>query len=180
MRRWTWLVALLIVAVSGVLLPASVVQADAPKENVLQIAFFRHSGYCLTDPQISQNGGIFTQDACHDPSYTQERFQLVRTCASCQSYYLVDSRGRCMTVAGASILNGIAINHYTCTAGASNQWMYFDASSTWAGYYRIRFAHSNKCAAVWLASLNPGAEIRQFTCSETAAHEYLFFRNPLT
>lgn len=180
MKYWIRVTVTVLVTVGVTMIATPAARADAPKENVLQIAFFRHSGYCLTDPQISQNGGIFTQDDCHDPSYTQERFQLVRTCSTCQSFYLVDSRGRCMTVAGASKVNGAAINQYTCTAGASNQWLFFDASSTWAGYYHIRFAHSGKCAAVWLHSLLPGAEVRQFTCSDTAAHEYMFFRDPLT
>lgn len=170
-------IAVTIVAAVAVLIPTSAVLADAPRENVLQVAFFRHSGLCLTFQGTHLNGGTFVQGECNDPSHVEERFQLVRTCATCQSFYLVDNYGKCMTVAGGSVDNYAVINHYTCLAGASNQWLFFDPTEH-AGYWRIRFAHSGRCAAVYGSSQSVGARVHQWTCGEYDA-EALFFRNPL-
>jgi len=177
--RYRNVVAAVAIAVLAAVAPtASAAAADAPRENILQIAFFRHSGLCLWIDASNLNGEDYVQGECNDPSHVEERFQLVRTCSTCQSFYLVNNNGKCMTVASAVTGNGADVNQYTCTAGASNQWLFFDATIH-AGYWRIRFAHSGKCAAVIASSQLVGTEVHQWTCGEYDA-EALFFRSPLT
>lgn len=153
--------ALLAVVIGGAVAvgagsPASATALDPPVSYGDFKAIWASSGLGLDDPNVAGNGGIFTSNGA-------DTFTLVATCVGCSGYYLVDSHGKCMTVTGALTTNGAAVNHYTCTGGASNQWIFFDAK-LYAGqtFYALRFAHSGKCAEVHGDYV--GAEVRQFTC----------------
>lgn len=145
----------------AIIFVAEPAHADVPNDGSSYKAIFRHSGLGLDAPNIGGNGGNYTQNGA-------DEFALVATCGGCSGYYVVNSVGKCMTVTGASTANGAAINQYTCTAGAANQWWFMDARA--GGFYQMRVAHSGKCAEVVGASVTPGAEVRQYPCKGEPTH----------
>ena len=61
-----------------------------------------------------------------------------------------------------STANGAAVQQWTCTGGANQQFRLEDQGG---GYFYVRASHSNKCLDVSGVSALDGAAVHQWDCS---------------
>ncbi len=141
----------------------------------------RNSGKCmdvengsLTDPATVQQWDCF--NALH------QRFRVVPV-AGTDQYELhmvhvdgagIDSAARCVDVGNQSAADNAPLVQWKCL-GQGNQQILLDyvEGSSYDTVFRLRFAHSEKCAAVQDASTVNGADIIQRTCAAVPEQQWI-------
>ncbi|MEU8581336.1 RICIN domain-containing protein [Streptomyces abikoensis] len=70
--------------------------------------------------------------------------------------------GKCLTIPGGSLRNGVNAVQSTCADGAENQ--VFDLVSVGSATFELRAKHSGKCLDVENSGVKPGTAVQQWWC----------------
>ncbi|MFK4085156.1 RICIN domain-containing protein [Kribbella sp. NPDC020789] len=141
----------------------------------------RNSGRCmdvengsLTDPATVQQWDCF--NALH------QRFRVVPVAGTDQyelhmvhvDGHAIDGAARCVDVGNQSVDDNAPLVQWKCL-GQANQQILLDyvEGSSYDTVFRLRFAHSGKCAAVQDASTANGADIVQRTCAAVPEQQWI-------
>ncbi|MFB6723684.1 RICIN domain-containing protein [Kribbella sp. NPDC056345] len=140
----------------------------------------RNSGKCMevagasqTDPAVVQQWDCF--NGLH------QRFRVVPV-AGTDQYELqmvhvngasLDGKARCADVGDQSVADGAPLVQWKCV-GTGNQQVLLDyvEGSSYDTVFKVRFAHSDKCAAVENAGTGNGAKIIQKTCAAVPEQQW--------
>ncbi|MET7278348.1 RICIN domain-containing protein [Kribbella sp. NPDC005582] len=141
----------------------------------------RNSGKCMevagasqTDPASIQQWDCF--NGLH------QRFRVVPV-AGTEQYELqmvhervdpADGKPRCVDVGAESVADGAPMVQWKCR-GTGNQQVLLDyvEGSSYDTVFRVRFAHSDKCAAVENAGTANGAKVIQKTCAGVPEQQWI-------
>lgn len=141
----------------------------------------RHSGKCMEVAGGSQaDAAVFDQSDCTNALF--QRFRVVPI-AGTEQYEVqpahvngasLDGKARCLDVDKQSTADGTPVKQEKCLDQGNQQVLldYVEGSS-YDAVFRLRFAHSDKCAAIADAGTANQAKLIQQTCTDGAEQQWI-------